>query len=218
MADASAVRPHALHPSALATLLTAAGLGAIAGLRTMAAPAAVSRRLTAIRKDRAPQSAMPVPEAPREIAPPAAQLANARVAAVLSVLAAGELVGDKLPMTPARTDPLPIAGRLLSGALVGAAVCASAGRARAPGAVLGMAAAYGAAHAMFRVRRTAGRALHLPDPLLGAVEDLLVVASARALSGQLSTRTPDEPDCRAGAASWPTGDYRAGQAARVSPV
>ena len=38
---------------------------------------------------------------------------------VLAVLAVVELVGDKLPSTPARTRPMPFAVRLLSGAIVG---------------------------------------------------------------------------------------------------
>ena len=38
---------------------------------------------------------------------------------VVAALAVVELIGDKLPFTPARTGPLPLAFRVLSGACVG---------------------------------------------------------------------------------------------------
>jgi uncharacterized membrane protein len=46
---------------------------------------------------------------------------------VLAVLAVVELVGDKLPSTPARTRPMPLAFRLLSGAIVGCFVGSAGG-------------------------------------------------------------------------------------------
>ena len=45
----------------------------------------------------------------------------------MAVLAVAELIGDKLPFTPARTGPLPLAGRMLSGAIVGWLVGAPVG-------------------------------------------------------------------------------------------
>ncbi len=38
---------------------------------------------------------------------------------VFGVLALAELIGDLLPFSPARTRPLPLVGRMLSGAIVG---------------------------------------------------------------------------------------------------
>jgi len=38
---------------------------------------------------------------------------------VFAVLEIGELIGDKLPLTPARTRSLPLIGRVLMGAIVG---------------------------------------------------------------------------------------------------
>lgn len=46
---------------------------------------------------------------------------------VLAALAVVELIGDKLPSTPARTGPLPLAFRVLSGAFVGWLVGAPVG-------------------------------------------------------------------------------------------
>jgi len=62
---------------------------------------------------------------------------------VLSVLAVVELVGDKLPTTPARTRPMPFAVRLLSGAIVGWFVGSAVGAlAGVIGAVIGTYAGY----------------------------------------------------------------------------
>jgi len=41
---------------------------------------------------------------------------------ILSVLAIGELIADKLPKTPSRKAPGPFIGRVMSGALCGAAL------------------------------------------------------------------------------------------------
>ena len=43
-----------------------------------------------------------------------------------SVLALGELVADKLPFVPNRTSPGPLFGRIVLGALSGAAICIAA--------------------------------------------------------------------------------------------
>ena len=51
--------------------------------------------------------------------------ANGITAAVFAVLALGEYVGDKLPMTPNRTAPFPLFARVVFGGLVGA-ICATA--------------------------------------------------------------------------------------------
>ena len=46
-------------------------------------------------------------------------------ALIFAVLAVGELIGDKLPKTPNRTDPFPLFARIVFGGLVGA-ICATA--------------------------------------------------------------------------------------------
>jgi uncharacterized membrane protein len=45
---------------------------------------------------------------------------------ILSLLAIGELIADKLPKTPSRKTPVPFAARVVMGALCGAAVGAPA--------------------------------------------------------------------------------------------
>src|SRR4051812_16793135 len=57
-----------------------------------------------------------------------------KVAAALALL---ELIGDKLPGIPNRTDLGPVVGRVAAGALIGATVARAAGRDRLTGALVG---------------------------------------------------------------------------------
>src|SRR5258705_11768734 len=65
---------------------------------------------------------------------------------ILKVLAAGEVIMDKMPFAPDRTDALPLIGRLVLGGLVGAAVskdkCIQGGAVGALGALVATYAAY----------------------------------------------------------------------------
>ena len=83
-------------------------IGMIAGSRTMTAPAAVSwaAQLGRVRLQNTGLSVLGAPA----------------TAAVLTALAVGELIADKLPATPSRTVPAQFTGRLASGGLCGAAV------------------------------------------------------------------------------------------------
>ncbi len=103
-----------------------------------------------------------------------------RVRQALLLAAGGELVGDKLPAIPPRTSPPALLGRVLSGA-----VMAGADRRPAstrPGWVL--AAGVGAttaglsAFATQRLRAAVGESSGLPDPVLGAAEDVFALAVA----------------------------------------
>lgn len=101
--------------------------------------------------------------------------------AVIALAAVGELVGDKLPMTPSRTKPLPLFGRIATGALVGAAIGtigASDGWRR--GAVLG---AVGGVVGSFAgaAFRAAGARTGLPDIVFALAEDAATIAGALAI-------------------------------------
>lgn len=87
-------------------------IGVVAGLRSMTAPAAVSwaARLGWIHLNNTWL----------------AFLGSAVTPYIVSLLAIGELVTDKLPKTPSRKTLVPFAGRILSGALCGAALGATA--------------------------------------------------------------------------------------------
>ena len=127
-------------------LADAAVLGVTAGLRAMTPLAALALR------GRVP-------------GPPALRW-------VLLAAAAGELVGDKLPMTPARTSPPALVGRLGSGAIAGALVAGPAG------AAIGAVAAGLGSYAGQYGRAALGGKTGLPDPLIAVGEDKLAVGLA----------------------------------------
>jgi uncharacterized membrane protein len=125
-------------------------LGVTAGLRTMTAPAALA-------------IAQQQPGAGRMWL-----LGRPRVARALTKWAVGELVFDKLPFTPSRIAPAGLSGRLLAGAMCGAAV---AGEDQLAGALLGVAGALAGSFGGYHLRKAIGRASGAPDALIGIAED-----------------------------------------------
>ncbi len=152
-------------------------LGAVAGLRTqlplaMLARAAQDGRFAATAK------------------PPLALLRSPWAQRLTGVAAAGELIGDKLPMTPSRLDPGPLAGRFLFGALVGAAGMANGDRSPLAGALLGAAGAGLGAVCGYHLRRQLGLLTSVPDPVFGLVEDGVAIALATAALRNSATARP----------------------------
>lgn len=93
---------------------------------------------------------------------------------------AGELVGDKLPGTPNRTDPGALAGRLFFGALAGIAI-GTEGRGKAAlvkGAIAGTIGAAIGSFGGMRARQAVVNMTGLPDPAVAVVEDLAAVSLA----------------------------------------
>ena len=145
-------------------LLFALGIGVVAGLRAMTAPAVVAW---------------------------AGHLAwldtwgtyfafmGSRWAVILFTLAAlGEFVTDQLPKTPARTTAGPLGARIVMGALTGACV-ASAGRASLfLGAILGAAGALIGAFAGYKARVGLVKSLSVPDFAVAIPEDLIAIGLA----------------------------------------
>ncbi len=156
----------------------AAGLGFVAGLRSQLPLALLAWKAGQDRFDAGSHAPL------RFLGEPIARR-------VLGLLAAGEPVGDKLPMTPSRLSPGSFAGRLLFGGLAGAAVAAEAGRSSLLGATLGAAGAGLGAEGGYHARVFLGRRSSLPDPVWGAVED--VVAIGLGLTLLRSTRMT--PEC-----------------------
>ena len=141
-------------------------IGVIAGLRSMTAPAAVAWMAHAGLVDLAN--------------PWAAFLAWAPARWILTLLALGELVADKLPSTPSRKAGPPFAARIVAGGLSGAAI-GGAGVvglvAGAVGAIVGTLGGYA-----FRARLAAAIGRDLPAAL---VEDAIAVGGAFAISALL---------------------------------
>lgn len=105
-----------------------------------------------------------------------ALLRSNRVKAGLTLAAVGELVGDKLPITPSRLSPGPFAGRLLFGGLAGAAAFVDGGRAPLVGAALGATGAAAGAAGGYVARDTLTRATPVPDVVWAGLEDGVALA------------------------------------------
>jgi uncharacterized membrane protein len=149
--------------SDLALALAAFGIGIVAGLRSLTAPAAVSWAAHLHRLD----------------------LRDSRLAFLgttiavysISAMALGELIADKLPFVPNRTSPLPMAFRALSGAICGASLCISANRLILAGALLGLLGAVNGAFAGFHVRRILAKHLKIADTAIALAEDGLAICA-----------------------------------------
>lgn len=109
--------------------------------------------------------------------------AIAKVAAALALL---ELLCDKIPGIPNRTDLAPIVGRVAAGAFIGASVAKLAGRDRLTGAIIGSLFAFAGAQLTFRARRALTRVM--PAMAAAAVEDAAIVAVARLGARALPSR------------------------------
>jgi len=104
---------------------------------------------------------------------PFAFLASPRAARILTVLAVGETLADKLPFSPDRISPPGLVGRMASGGLVGAALFAAAKRRAAIGAGLGLLASTAASYPSYYLRVKTQERFGLPNWAVGLVEDAL---------------------------------------------
>ncbi len=94
---------------------------------------------------------------------------------VFMVLAVGELIGDKLPQTPARTTPFALVARVCFGALVGALAATGLAKSALEGAILAAASALAAAFLGYHWRRDLVREQGYPDFGIALVEDVLAI-------------------------------------------
>jgi uncharacterized membrane protein len=147
----------------MSTYILAFLIGVVTGLRAMTPLAAVSwaARLGWLHLENTPL----------------AFLGFAVTPYILSVLAIGELINDKLPKTPSRKTPVPFAARVVLGALCGAALGAP-GQALIggllAGALGGVAGTLGGYEFRSRLVRTTG-GKDLPVALL---EDAIAICTA----------------------------------------
>jgi uncharacterized membrane protein len=149
------------------TTILALALGAVAGLRSMTAPAIAAWAAHLGRLDLA--------------GTPLGFLGSTPVTWMLTAFMLGELVADKLAFTPARTRPGPFIGRVLTGGLAGGALTAGLGGMLLAGALIG---AFGGAFgtlAGYRARTGLVRALQVPDYVVALAEDVVAVGGALAI-------------------------------------
>lgn len=106
---------------------------------------------------------------------PLAFLGTAPAAYILAVVMVAELVTDKLPFTPSRTRPGPFAGRIISGALSGAALAAGTGESLTLGVLLGALGAVLGTLGGYRARVGLVSSLKVPDYVVALAEDATAV-------------------------------------------
>ncbi|MBU8899763.1 hypothetical protein KRR26_29545 [Corallococcus sp. M34] len=107
-----------------------------------------------------------------------------RVARLLTTLAAGELVVDKLPFAPPRIAPPALAGRLASGAFTGATLARAKRQPVLAFAVMGGLAALASSFAFYGLRQLATQRLRVPDVVAALFEDgLTLLAGSRLAMG-----------------------------------
>lgn len=150
----------------------AAVMGAVAGIRSMSAPAVIGQLA---------ESGF-IPEGS-----PLALLNHPGVAKGLKFLAAGELFADKLPFLPARTDVGPLAARVVTGGISGAVVCSAGKRPWILGALIGAAAAVGASYGATKLRKVLTDEYNIPNAVVGVLEDAVVVGSSYLVVSQIKS-------------------------------
>ena len=147
---------------AVTTALQAAALGAVTGMRSQMGLAMLTQ---VAANDELPR--------PARNAAPLVLLRLPRMSQLTALAALGELIGDKTPWVPARTKPLPFLGRVGFGALVGGMIFQANGRDAAPGAAIGAVAGGALAVVATQTRLALGEKTAIPDPIIGAVEDVI---------------------------------------------
>ena len=138
-------------------------LGMMAGLRSMTPPAVVA--WTAHRWPALAQSSLSFMGWPV-------------TAYILAVLAAVELVNDKLPFTPSRLTPVPLGARIVAGGLVGATLAAASQQSLAVGALIGAAGGLAGSYAGYHARRALVTKVGLPDFAVALIEDAITIATS----------------------------------------
>jgi len=144
------------------TLALALGIGAVAGLRPLTAPAVLAwaseRRLIRLGS------------------PPFATIISATAAKRITDFAVSELIADKLPFTPSRLNAAPLASRIVSGAICGATINGVVKRSLSEGAALGGLGAIVGAFAGYHIRKRLSR--DRPDLGVAVLEDAFAIGGA----------------------------------------
>jgi uncharacterized membrane protein len=147
--------------SGFEVLLLALGIGVVAGLRSLTAPAVVAwaAHLSWISLHGSPLAFM----------------GSVWAFAIFTVLALLELVADQLPTTPPRTAPIGLSARIVTGALTGACLAVAGGASLWAGAVAGAIGGIAGAFGGKQGRVGLVRALHVPDFAIAIPEDFIAI-------------------------------------------
>jgi uncharacterized membrane protein len=154
----------------------AVGIGLVAGLRALTAPAvlawAVKRRWLRLGS----LSFVTV--------------ISGTASKKITKLAVGELIADKAPFTASRLNAVPLASRVVSGAICGATIYGVVKRPLSEGAVLGGLGAIAGAFAGYHTRKRLNR--DMPDLAVAVLEDAFAIGGGvllAALTGPAASQT-----------------------------
>jgi uncharacterized membrane protein len=109
---------------------------------------------------------------------PLSLIGSVTAVVIFTLLAAAELVADKLPQTPSRTSPPGLIARILMGGLTGACVVAGGGQGALLGAVLGIVGGVVGCFGGYQARTVLVKALGSPDIYVALVEDLVAIGGS----------------------------------------
>ena len=142
--------------------LLAVGIGIVAGLRSLTAPAVVAwgAYIGWLNLHGSPLAFM----------------GSMIAVAIFSLLAIGELIADKLPIIAKRTAPAPLLARIITGGLCGACLCAAAGQSIVVGAILGGIGGIVGAFLGYGIRRRLSA--HMNDLPVALCEDAVAIGLA----------------------------------------
>jgi uncharacterized membrane protein len=142
-------------------LLLAFGIGVLAGLRSMSAPAIVAwaAHLGWINLSGSHLVFM----------------GSAWAVGVFTLGALAEFIADQLPTTPARTTAVPLAARIVMGLLTGTCLGMAGGASPWLGALAGAIGAIAGAFGGYRARVGLVRSLPAPDFAIAIPEDLIAI-------------------------------------------
>jgi len=145
-------------------LLLALGIGFVAGLRSLTAPALVcwAAHLGWINLHNTPL----------------AFLGTAIAVGIFTVLAIVELIGDVLPKTPPRTAAIGLIARIVLGGLSGACLYAAGAATPIVGAVIGIIGAVIGTYLGYYTRRGLVNGLKVNDVLIAIPEDIVAIGLA----------------------------------------
>ena len=141
--------------------LFALGIGFVAGLRSLTAPALVcwAAHLGWINLHGSPLAFM----------------GSAWAVGLFTLAAIAEWVADLLPNTPPRTAPAGLITRLVTGGLCGSCLALAGGQVLLLGALCGAIGGIAGAFLGKAARTGLVKALHVPDPMIAIPEDLIAV-------------------------------------------
>ena len=153
------------------TLLLAFGIGVVAGLRSLTAPAVVAwaARLGWINLHDSPLAFM----------------GSKWTVVIFTVLAVVEFIGDQLPSTPPRTGAVGLSARIVTGALTGASLAVAGNASLLWGAIAGIVGAVAGAYGGYHARVGLVRSLRVPDFVIALPEDVIAIGLGLFLASRL---------------------------------